>query len=97
MGVAEEAIDMTEQKINDALAQLRKEIERLEIGNRAAKERLTSLVESIEERVEASDGGEEHQDLVDEMKDAITHFEVEHPRITGIINDLMMTLSSAGI
>lgn len=97
MGVAEEAIDMTEQKINDALAQLRKEIERLEIGNRAAKERLTSLVESIEERVEASGGGEEHQDLVDEMKDAITHFEVEHPRITGIINDLMMTLSSAGI
>lgn len=97
MGVAEEAIDMTEQKINDALAQLRKEIERLEIGNRAAKERLTSLVESIEERVEASGGGEEHQDLVEEMKDAITHFEVEHPRITGIINDLMMTLSSAGI
>lgn len=97
MGVAEEAIDMTEQKINDALAQLRKEIERLEIGNRAAKERLTSLVESIEERVEASGGGEEHQYLVDEMKDAITHFEVEHPRITGIINDLMMTLSSAGI
>lgn len=97
MGVGEEAIDMTEQKINDALAELRKEIERLEIGNRAAKERLTSLVESIEERVEASGGGEEHHDLVEEMKDAITHFEVEHPRITGIINDIMMTLSSAGI
>jgi predicted transcriptional regulator len=88
---------MTEQKLNDALGELRKEIERLEIDNRATKERLATLVENIEQRIESSGGGEEHHDLVEEMKDAITHFEVEHPRITGIINDIMMTLSNAGI
>jgi len=88
---------MTEQKLNDALGELRKEIERLEIDNQAAKDRLASLVENIEQRIESSGGGAEHHALVEEMKDAITHFEVEHPRITGIINDIMMTLSSAGI
>jgi signal transduction histidine kinase len=93
----EEAIAMTEQRINDALAELRKEIERLEIGNQAAKERLANLVENIEQRIESSGTSEEDHDLVEEMKDAITHFEVEHPRITGIINDIMMTLSNVGI
>ncbi|HUL10744.1 MAG TPA: DUF4404 family protein [Methylococcaceae bacterium] len=88
---------MTEQRINDALAELRKEIERLEIGNQAAKERLANLVENIEQRIESSGTSEEDHDLVEEMKDAITHFEVEHPRITGIINDIMMTLSNVGI
>jgi len=88
---------MTEQKINDALGELRKEIDGLEIGNQAAKERLASLVENIEQRLESSGESDDDHDLVDEMKDAITHFEVEHPRITGIINDIMMALSNLGI
>ncbi len=88
---------MTEQRINDALGELRKEIEQLEIGNQAAKERLASLVENIEQRLESSGESEEHHALVEEMRDAITHFEVEHPRITGIINDIMMALSNLGI
>jgi hypothetical protein len=31
------------------------------------------------------------------MKEAISQFEVEHPRITGILNDLMVALSNLGI
>ena len=40
---------------------------------------------------------EEHQDLVEDVKDAITHFEVEHPSITGILNEIMMVLCNIGI
>ena len=86
---------MTEQKINEALGALRKEGEQLD--NAEAKDRLTSLVENIEQNLDYSGVGEEHQDLVEDVKDAITHFEVEHPRITGILNDIMMTLSNMGI
>ncbi len=86
---------MPEQKINEALGELRREGEQLE--NPETKERLASLVENIEQNVDFSGSGDEHQDLVEDVKDAITHFEVEHPRITGILNEILMTLSNAGI
>ncbi|WP_045225679.1 DUF4404 family protein [Methyloterricola oryzae] len=90
---------MTEQQINNALEELRREIERLDLSDTETKERLTGLVESIEQRMTAAPGvvEEDQPDLLNEMNDAVTQFEVEHPRITGILNDIMMALSSSGI
>jgi hypothetical protein len=90
---------MTEQQINNALEELRREIERLDLSDTETKERLTGLVESIEQRMTAAPGvvEEGQPDLLNEMNDAVTQFEVEHPRITGILNDIMMALSSSGI
>ncbi len=90
---------MTEQQINNALEDLRREIERLDLSDTETKERLTGLVESIEQRMAAAPGvvEEDQPDLLNEMNDAVTQFEVEHPRITGILNDIMMALSSSGI
>ena len=86
---------MTEQKINEALGALREEGERLD--NPEAKERLSNLVDNIEQFADYTGESQEHHDLVEDVKDAITHFEVEHPSITGILNELMMTLSNIGI
>jgi len=86
---------MSEQKINDALGALRDEGERLESPE--AKERISSLVENIEQKVDFSGLSDEHQDLVEDVKEAITHFEVEHPRVTGILNEIIMALSNSGI
>lgn len=86
---------MTEQKINDALGELRKEGEQLD--NPEQKELLESLLENIEQNVDYSGTVDEHQDLVEDVKDAITHFEVEHPRITGILNEIIMALGNMGI
>ncbi len=86
---------MSEQKINDALDALREEGDRLD--NPEAKELLTNLVENIEQHVDYAGLSEEHQDLVEDVKDAITHFEVEHPSITGILNEIMMVLCNIGI
>ena len=86
---------MPEQKINDALGELRREGE--QIDNPETKKRLTSLLENIEQKVDYAGISDEHETLVEEVKDAITHFEVEHPRITGILNEVMMTLSNMGI
>ena len=87
---------MTENKINNALNELRSEIDNLHIDNQDAKVRLNQLLKNIEQSVEngPSDG---HHDVLEEMRHAVSHFEVAHPRITGIINDLMMTLSNMGI
>ncbi len=86
---------MSEDKINEALGALREEGERLD--NLAVKERLTNLVDNIEQNVDYSGLSGEHQELVEDVKEAIAHFEVEHPSITGILNEVIMTLSNMGI
>jgi len=86
---------MSEQKINDALDALREEGDRLDSSE--AKERLTNLVDNIEQNVDYTGLSVDHQDLVEDVKDAITHFEVEHPSITGLLNEVMMTLGNIGI
>ncbi len=86
---------MSEDRINEALGALREEGERLD--NPAVKERLTNLVDNIEQNVDYSGLSGEHQDLVEDVKEAIVHFEVEHPSITGILNEVIMTLSNMGI
>lgn len=88
---------MNEQKIFDALEELRQEIEKLEISDPKNKERLTGLVQSIEQRMIPGVVDTEQPDLIEEVKDVVTQFEVEHPRITGILNDIMMALSNLGI
>jgi hypothetical protein len=88
---------MTEQNINDSLQQLRDEIDKLHLDDRDVKDRLNQLVESIEGSLGGGELLEPDHDLVEELKDVISQFEVEHPRITGIVNELMMTLSNLGI
>ena len=34
---------------------------------------------------------------LDHLKETITELEISHPRVTGIMNDLMVTLSAMGI
>ncbi|MGH8521008.1 MAG: DUF4404 family protein [Gammaproteobacteria bacterium] len=38
-----------------------------------------------------------HEDLIANVQGAIRHFEVEHPRATAILNDIMVALTNIGI
>ncbi len=87
---------MAEKEINEALFALRQEVERLEQSHPAVKERLEALLIKLETRLEAAED-DTHVHLLEDVKQALTQFEVEHPRVTGILNDLMVTLSNLGI
>lgn len=88
---------MSQQKLNDALQELKSQIANLELGDAQAKQKLQSLVDSLEEKLRSPQDAIQHHSLVEEVRDSVEHFEVEHPRITAILNDLMMTLSNMGI
>lgn len=87
---------MAEKEINEALFILRKEVEQLEGDHPELKDKLEALLGRIEKKLEATED-DQHIHLVHDMKSALTQFEVEHPTATGIINDLMVTLSNLGI
>ncbi|MBM4201471.1 MAG: DUF4404 family protein [Gammaproteobacteria bacterium] len=88
---------MTDREIVPALADLRAEIEQLDKADAATRERLEELVDRLEQQLTAAELGQHQLHLVEDIKDAITEFEVEHPRMTGILNDIMVTLSNLGI
>jgi uncharacterized protein (UPF0335 family) len=92
-------------ELSEALEELRLEINATDPSDGAAKERLNQLISDIERRVQRSreSGAEEraeaeHADtLLDNIRDAIKQLELEHPRATTLLNQIMMTLGSAGI
>jgi seryl-tRNA synthetase len=87
---------MAEKEITEALFILRKEVEKIEGDHPELKDKMESLLTKLEHRLEAEE--DDHQlHLVDDMKTALTQFEVEHPTASGIINELMLTLSNIGV
>ncbi len=87
---------MAEKEITEALFTLRAEVEKMEGSHPELKDKLESLLTKLENRLEATGEGQSLH-LVADMKTALTQFEVEHPTATGIINELMVTLSNIGI
>ena len=88
---------MTEHALRDSVESLRQEIEQLPDGDSANRERLESLIADIENRLENPDDVELHDELIENIQNAVTHFEVEHPTATGVLNHIMVTLGNMGI
>jgi len=88
---------MTEKEITQALTELRTQIDQLATSDPATRERLEGLLADLERKVSSLEGGEHHLHLIEDIKETISEFEVEHPRLTGILNDIMVALSNLGI
>lgn len=88
---------MSPDRVRQSLDQLRSEIEKLEGGDESSRERLNVLVADIEHKLSVPDDVEHHDALLQNLRDAIAEFEVSHPRTTGILNHIMVTLGNMGI
>lgn len=87
---------MAEKEVSEALFNLRGEIERLADSHPELKSRLEGLLENLESNLEASEAAN-HQSLVEDMREAVSQFEVQHPTLAGIFNELMLALGNMGI
>ena len=89
---------MVEQKnnieFNNSIEKLHQEIQRLD-KNEVDTSRLLEIIGNIEKVNLAKTP--ERSSLSHKITSAIEEFEVEHPRITGILNELMVTLGGLGI
>ncbi len=84
----------SKRKLDEGLRRLRSE---LEGADETTRKRMEALVERVERRLAEGDGNKTQPGLLQELEEEIMHFEVEHPRLTAIINDIMVALSSMGI
>jgi hypothetical protein len=92
----EEPTPMAEKEVSEALFNLRNEIERLDEDNPELKSKLEGLLDDLEDNLEATEDVNQLH-LVEDMKEAVSQFEVQHPTLTGIFNELMVALGNMGI
>ena len=88
---------LNEEKLLEAIESLRSEIDRLKDTDAQASQRLNGLLEDLEHKLEHPDDEAHHHTLLENLRQSIEHFEVEHPNATGIVNHIMTMLSNLGI
>jgi len=84
---------MEKVKLHQLLSQLRNELEQLDTNSETHKE-ISNLITDIENQIEEL---EHKPSLTESLQLHIKKFEVEHPKVTAILNDIMIKLSSMGI
>lgn len=83
---------MNEQNLREQLQKLAAELESLPAGV-PQRESIQALIADIEAQLD----GSPVDSLVDQVETAVSTFELEHPRIAAILNNIMVTLTSMGV
>lgn len=83
---------MRENDLNKLLAQLREEVARARAGAPDALTHLEPLLGELDQALHEPQPG-----LRERVAAEIREFEVEHPRLTAILNDVMTSLGNLGI
>jgi type II secretory pathway component PulM len=86
---------MNDEPLRAALDQLRAELGR--VGDPVARARLQALVADVEAQLARGGDAAQGSDLKDSLRASIDQFEVEHPRLTLALNQIIASLSSMGI
>ena len=89
---------MTDVKhLDESLNKLRSEIDALDTGDEEARQRLEKLIQDIENALENPQETGADDNLGEQLKTSILRFEVSHPRLAAVMNDIMEKLSNMGI
>jgi len=83
--------------LDELVSTLRREMNALAIDDEDARQRLEALIGDIEARIRTPDGATAAGVLSGQLKASILKFEVSHPRLAGVINDVVDKLSAMGI
>ena len=82
--------------LEDSLNNLRSEIKALDIGDDEARRRLEQLIREIEQTLAHPDVAAAGT-LGDQLKTSVLSFEVSHPRLAVVMNEVVEKLSQMGI
>ena len=85
------------RSLDELLASLRREMNALDVRDQDARQRLDHLIVDIETRVKNPTGAAGDDGLGGQLKASILKFEVSHPRLAGVVNDIVDKLSAMGI
>ena len=88
---------MSEQKIHECLQGLRDELNQLQGDNQQVRERVNGLITEVEQRLVDNEHSLQNPSLMESINNTIELYKVEHPGVTGILNQIMMSLGNMGV
>ena len=62
-----------------------------------SREKLDRLVNYLEMNLQMPHDSAHHDRLIEHLEDNIRHFEITHPDLTTVMNDMLIVLSNLGI
>ena len=87
---------MKEQELRGQLDELAAAIENMPAAE-AEKARLQTLIEHIESQLSYAVVEGEPESLSEQVENMVAGFESDHPTVAGILNNVMVTLTSMGV
>ena len=87
---------MNEQELRGQLDELAAAIENMPAAE-AQKARLQALIDNIESQLSNAVVDGEPESLAEQVENMISGFESDHPTVAGILNNVMVTLTSMGV
>lgn len=85
------------EKLRAELETLRRDLEQSVDRNSPSRPRIEAVLRDLENHLSGEEPDSGRVDIVGSVRNAIRHFETEHPRATAILNDIMVVLSNMGI
>ncbi len=90
-------LTMAEKSLHESVQGLRSEMNRIGEGKDKKKEQIRELITDLENHMQNPHDQQHSQKIVDSLPGLISEFEMEHPRLTTILNDILVILSNAGL
>ena len=89
---------MAEQNLLEHIKTLREALEKAENLDTQKSDLMGGLLsEVVVHATSTEENAEPSKKLSDSLREQVSHFEADHPRIAGMIDSLASTLSSLGI
>lgn len=88
---------MSRAELEHSLEKLRGELDALGPEAATTRTRLAALIDDIEDELSTLESPGDGDSLLEKLQHQVEIFEIEHPRVTNILNDIMVTLSNLGI
>lgn len=87
---------MISKQIQNTLSALKNESKNINASETDSVETLNQLIKKLEQQLSEPELAD-HRGLIDQLQTTISKFEVSHPTITSIVNDLMVKLAGLGV
>ena len=85
------------QRLGQSLERLKLELLNLRPQDAETQSRIDALLEKLNDPACLAETEEDHASVQELLEDSVTYFEVSHPTVTAVINQVMSLLSSIGI
>ncbi len=88
---------MPRQELNSLIGKLRQELAHLQQDQQGSRDQIQSLIDDLEVHLQSGKSNDWPHEMTQRVRKEIEDFETEHPRITGVLNNIMVTLGNIGI